>query len=67
MLVTENQVAIYCTMRGTHEGNLFGLLPTGKKVKVNQMQIEHIENGKIVEHWCQSDDLAMLRQLGKIE
>ncbi len=67
MIVAEKQVAIHCTMYGTHEGNLFGLLPTGKKVKVNQMQIEYIEDGKIIAHWRQSDDLGMLRQLGKIK
>ncbi len=64
MVVTENQVAIHCTMHGTHTGDLFGLPPTGKKIKVNQMQIERIQNGKIVEHWRQSDDAGMMRQLG---
>ena len=66
IVVTENQVAIHCTMHGTHQGDLFGLPATGKKVKVNQMQIERIENGKIVEHWRQSDDLGLLKQLGQI-
>lgn len=67
MVVTENQVAIHSIMSGTHEGDLFGLPATGKKVNVNQLQIERIENGKIVEHWRQSDDLGMMRQLGQIE
>jgi predicted ester cyclase len=67
MVVTENQVAIHSTMSGTHEGDLFGLPATGKKINVNQLQIERIENGKIIEHWRQSDDLGMMRQLGKIE
>ena len=66
MVITDKQVAIHSTMRGTHEGDLFGLAATGKKVIVNQMQIERIENGQIVEHWRQSDDLGMLRQLGQM-
>jgi len=64
MIVTDEQVAIHCVMHGTHIGDFFGIAPTGKVVKVNQMQIERIVNGKIVEHWRQSDDLGMLQQLG---
>ena len=67
MIITENQVAIHCTMVGTHKGDLFGLPPTGKKVKINQMQIERIKDGQIVEHWRQSDDLGMMRLLGQID
>lgn len=66
MVITENQVAIHSIMSGTHEGDLFGLPATGKKINVNQLQIERIENGKIVEHWRQSDDLGMMRQLGQM-
>lgn len=63
---SENKVAIRCTMQGTHLGELFGISPTGKKVKINQMQIEYIKDGKIVEHWRQSDDMGMMKQLGQI-
>ena len=67
MIVTSSQVAIHSVMHGTHKGDLFGMAPTGKVVKVNQMQIERIENGKIVEHWRQSDDFGMLQQLGQLK
>jgi predicted ester cyclase len=67
MVVTDDQVAIHCIMHGTHLGDLFGMAPTGKTVRVNQMQIERIKNGKIIEHWRQSDDLAMLKQLEQIK
>jgi predicted ester cyclase len=66
-VVTDEQAAIHCVMHGTHKSDLFGIAPTGKIVKVNQMQIERIVNGKIVEHWRQSDDLGMLQQLDKIK
>ncbi len=66
-VVTEHQVAIHCTMRGTHEGPLFGIPATGKTVQVNQFQIERMKDGKIIEHWRQSDDLGMMKQLGLIE
>ena len=67
LVVNDDQVAIHSVMHGTHTGNLFGMAPTGKKVAVNQMQIERIKHGKIVEHWRQSDDLGMMRQLDQIK
>ena len=62
MLVTPEKVAIRCTMYGTHLGELFGIPSTGNKVVINQMQIEQIKDGKIVEHWRVSDDL--MKQIG---
>lgn len=66
IVISEDKVAVRCTMKGTHLGDLFGMPPTGKKVNVNQMQIEYIKDGKIVEHWRQSDDIGMMKQLGKL-
>ena len=60
-------MAAHTMMSGTHQGDFFGLPPTGKKIAVMQMQIERIKNGKIVEHWRLTDDLALLRQLGQIK
>lgn len=66
MVVTPNKVAVRVVMTGTQTGNFFGIPATGKRVIVSQLQIERIENGKIVEHWRQTDDLGMMRQLGLI-
>jgi steroid delta-isomerase-like uncharacterized protein len=67
MVATDTQVAIHTKMSGTHLGDLFGLAPTGKKVNVNQMQIERMINGQIVEHWRVTDDLTFLKELGQIK
>jgi predicted ester cyclase len=64
MVVSSDKVAVRLIITGTHTGDLFGIAPTGKKVAFNQFQIERIENGKIVEHWRQTDDLGMMKQLG---
>ena|ERR1700730_13894778 len=66
MVVSDDQVAVHTTMHGTHKGDFFGLAPTNKVIKVSQMQIERIENNKIVEHWRITDELTLLRQLGQI-
>lgn len=64
MVVAPDKVAVRLVVTGTHTGDFFGIAPTGKRVTVNQFQIERIESGKIVEHWRQTDDLAMMQQLG---
>jgi len=66
MVISEDQVAVYTIMYGTHKGNFFGLEPTGKTIEVPQMQIERIQDGKIIEHWRLTDELTMMRQLGQI-
>jgi predicted ester cyclase len=52
-----DKVAVHTVMRGTHSGELFGLAPTGRRVAVRQMQIEHIRDGRICEHWRVAEDL----------
>src|SRR3569832_86079 len=37
MVIGEGKVAIRVTWTGTHEGNFFGIPPTGKQVKVDVM------------------------------
>jgi steroid delta-isomerase-like uncharacterized protein len=54
------------TARGTHQGELMGIAPTGKQVTVTGMNIERIVGGKLVEGWSNYDTLGMLQQLGVI-
>jgi steroid delta-isomerase-like uncharacterized protein len=54
------------TMRGTHLGEFFGILPTGNKVTMTGSHFFHIADGKMIEHNANNDDLGMLRQLGAI-
>jgi steroid delta-isomerase-like uncharacterized protein len=58
------RAAIRCTLSGTHTGDFFGTPPTGKSFRVSQFQIERFRNGQIVEHWRQTDELGLMRQLG---
>jgi steroid delta-isomerase-like uncharacterized protein len=54
------------TWRGTHHGAFMEIPPTGKQVQFAAMDIVRIANGKMVEHWGQTDSLGMLQQLGAI-
>lgn len=60
MLVCRN------TFRGTHRGSFFGIPATGRWVTVTQTHVFRMADGKMAEHWSNSDDLSMLRQLGVI-
>jgi len=43
-----------------------GLPPTGKTFAITQSHWFRIEDGQIIEHWANRDDLGMARQLGWI-
>jgi len=66
LVVTENKVVARTIVRGTHLGRLWGLEPSGKRFEISQINIEHLRNGKIVEHWRVTDELGLMKQLGII-
>ena len=39
------------TRRVRHDGELFGVAPTGREVVVEHVEMWRVEGGKIVEHW----------------
>ena len=64
MVVGDDAVAVRTTMSGTHRGDFFGLPPTGRSVRVNQINIEHFREGRIVSHHRVTDMAELMRQLG---
>lgn len=50
--------------RGTHRGPFMGLPPTGRSVELDVIDVCRLANGKIVEHWGVSDNMAVAEQLG---
>jgi steroid delta-isomerase-like uncharacterized protein len=59
-----NRVASRVTMRGTHQGTLFGLPATGKSVTMKANHIFVLEHEKIVQRHGQMDRLELMTQLG---
>jgi steroid delta-isomerase-like uncharacterized protein len=59
-------VASRWTGRGTHQGDLMGIPPTGKQVTVSGITISRVKNGKVVEEWSNWDTLGLLQQLGAV-
>jgi steroid delta-isomerase-like uncharacterized protein len=54
------------TLEGTHEGELFGVPPTGQRLNIKSIAVERVSDGKIREHWRVTDSLDMMQQLGVI-
>jgi predicted ester cyclase len=52
------------TYKGTHEGDIMGIPPTGNKLEFGGISITRIENGKIVEGREDYDTLGLMQQLG---
>jgi steroid delta-isomerase-like uncharacterized protein len=65
-IASEQAVWTRARMTGTHRGPLFGIPASGRAVQVEQVTIERFRDGKIVEHWRLTDDLAMMKQIGVV-
>ena len=58
-----DRVAYRWTFRGRHRGELMGIGPTERQVKITGITVDRISGGKI-EEWNNFDRLGMLQQLG---
>lgn len=59
-----NRVVVRARMKGCHEGEFNGILPTHRKVELPFVISYDIENGKIVHHWLIADQVVLMEQLG---
>ncbi len=57
-------VGLLFRLNATHQGNLFGIPPTGRKINVYEIALLRIVNGQMVEGWFMMDEAELLRQLG---
>ena len=54
----------FITFEATYEGDYMGQQISGAPIKYNQVEMQRIEDGKIVEWWVENDRLWMAQQLG---
>lgn len=64
MIAERDKVVTRGTLSGTHKGEFMGVSPTNKSFEVQFMDIVHIHDGKVTEHWGLADQGAMMEQLG---
>lgn len=60
-------VATRWTTRGTHEGELWGIPPTGKTFTISGVTVDRLVDGGLAEDLESWDARAMLEQLGVLE
>jgi|SRR5690554_2797588 len=66
MIAEGNKVTVRLLAEGYHKGELFGMAPTGKKVKIEGIIIYELDNNKIVNHWMQVDSVGLMEQIGTL-
>jgi predicted ester cyclase len=66
LLADGDKVVARTTMVGTHQGEFFGIPPTGRAVTVGGIHILTLRDGKVVLHQGVNDDLGFMRQLGVV-
>lgn len=63
---SEDHVVTYWRCRGTHEGELMGIDPTGTRIEVEGISIFRLESGRIAEQIVAWDALGLLQQVGAV-
>jgi steroid delta-isomerase-like uncharacterized protein len=66
MIIEGDLVAFQWEMSGTNSGPYMGRPASGNPIRIIGMNMERLEEGKIVEHWSYPDKLAALQQIGAI-
>ena len=66
-LVAEETKLVAClTCRGTHQGDIFGVPPTGRTIEYAGMALFLFRDGLISHLWVLGDRLSLLQQLGAV-
>lgn len=66
-LESGDRVAVRISIKGTNQGDLGSLAPTGKAVDIEEIILFRMEDGKVREQWGVPDMLAFYDQLGLID
>jgi predicted ester cyclase len=64
MIAERDLVAARFTVTGTHQGELMGAKPTGKKITVHGIDMMRIVGGNVVEATHYGDEIIALMKLG---
>jgi predicted ester cyclase len=64
MIADGDKVAYVSTISGVMTGPMGDFPPTGREFSLDNIIIQRLENGKVVETWVSWDNIAFLSQLG---
>ena len=57
-------VAVRFVVEATHEGELLGIAPTGRRLRWDAVDVYRLRDGKIREEWAADDLTAILNAVG---
>jgi steroid delta-isomerase-like uncharacterized protein len=63
-LADGDRVTTYKTYHGTHEGIFLGIAPTHRSIHFETVDVMHLQNGKITDHWGVGNLLSLIQQIG---
>jgi steroid delta-isomerase-like uncharacterized protein len=66
LMAEGDKVVVRFTARGTHQGAVGGVPPTGKQATWTGVHIYRFTDDKVVERWGEADFLGLLQQIGEI-
>ncbi len=64
LAVSGDTVWLRMTGTGTNDGRFMGHAPTGRRIRIDVIDVVRIEDGLLAEHWGVPDRLGALFQLG---
>jgi predicted ester cyclase len=64
-IAENNKVTTRKSIIGTHKGELMGVPPTNKKIKIDVIDVIHLRDFKYLEHWGINNFQAVIEQLKK--
>jgi steroid delta-isomerase-like uncharacterized protein len=65
-IAEDDRVVTRKTLRGTHQGALLGVPPTGNVIRIEVIDILRVQDGQITDHWNLVDQHGLLQQLGLV-
>jgi predicted ester cyclase len=63
IVANQDTVAVRYVVEATHQGDLLGIPPTGRRVRWDAVDVYKLKDGKISEEWAADDLTAILHQV----
>ncbi|MYM75873.1 ester cyclase [Duganella sp. FT109W] len=65
MVQEPGKIGVRAEITGTHQGALFGIAPTGRKVSFRLHEFHKVVDGRLVTTWHMEDWFGVFQQLGQ--
>jgi predicted ester cyclase len=65
MVQVPGKIGVRAEISGTHQGELFGIAPTGKRVSFRLHEFHALEDGRVATTWHMEDWFGLFLQLGQ--